>query len=118
MGADFILVTCIFVDVRRHQNRVTLFARRQWNRPLHLRPRSLCCVDNLFRRNIDQTMIKGFQANADTLILHGQTPPNLSKPKQRRFAAQNRRFRTFLLLKNWTTKKCPRVPFSKAALKR
>ena len=31
MGADFVLIPCIFVDVRRHQNGVTLFARRQWN---------------------------------------------------------------------------------------
>ena len=86
MGAYFVLITRVLINVGRYQNRVTLFARWQWNRSLNLSSGALCRIDDFFGRHINQAMIKSFQANADTLILHGLTPPNLFTPKRPHFA--------------------------------
>ena len=56
MGTNFVLVARVFIDMRRYQNRVTLFPRWQWNWPalLELRSASLCrqflCVETSIKR--------------------------------------------------------------------
>src|SRR3546814_2480576 len=56
--ADFVLVTTVFVDVRRSKKGVTFLARGQRNRPAHEGTGRLRGLDNLLRWIINRTMVK------------------------------------------------------------
>jgi hypothetical protein len=76
MRSDFILITRIFIHVRGYQYGEALFVRRQRNRAAHLRTSPFGSIYNFLSRLIDQPMIKGFQPDSDTLILHLVCSPN------------------------------------------
>ena len=68
VGPDLVLVARVFVDVRRDQDRETLFLHRQRNRALDRSTSTLGGVYNLARRIVDQAMIERLQANTYILI--------------------------------------------------
>src|SRR5690554_671227 len=70
VGTNFILITRVFVDVRRDQYRVLFLARRQRNRTTHLSAGPLCGIDDLLRGLVDQAIIKRLQPDSNLLALH------------------------------------------------
>src|SRR5690606_15533404 len=72
---NLILITRIFINVRRNQNGEALFTSRQRNRATNLGTCALCGLNNLLGRSVDEFMIESLQANPNALILHvNQTP--------------------------------------------
>nr|VFK09511.1 MAG: hypothetical protein BECKLPF1236A_GA0070988_1002425 [Candidatus Kentron sp. LPFa]VFK25529.1 MAG: hypothetical protein BECKLPF1236C_GA0070990_1002227 [Candidatus Kentron sp. LPFa] len=70
MGSDLVLIPRVFINVRRNQDRKTLFPSRQRNWSANLSTRPFSRIYNFLRRLINQSMIKSFQSNAYTLISH------------------------------------------------
>src|SRR5690606_19388387 len=70
VSTDLELIARSLVDVRRTQHVKALLAGRQRNRTTHDSTGTLGGIDNLDCRLIDQTIIKGLEANADFLVLH------------------------------------------------
>ena len=60
MGANFVLISRVFVDVWRNQNGKFFFIRWQWNRAFNLSPSALSSVYDLLSRLVNQAMIEGF----------------------------------------------------------
>ena len=71
MGADFILVTSVFVDVWRNQNRKTFFSGWQRDWTTHLGTSSLGSINDFLRRLVNQSVVKSLQANTNLLRLCG-----------------------------------------------
>ena len=69
MGTDFILITSVFVDVWRNQNRKTFFSGWQRDRTTHLGASTLRSINDFLRRLVDQTVIKRLKADSDLLSL-------------------------------------------------
>src|SRR5687767_3972165 len=69
--AGLILVTRVLVDVRGHQDGVTLDLGRQRDRAAHLRAGPLGRLDDLAGRTVDQSMIVRLEPNPDLLVRHG-----------------------------------------------
>ena len=69
VGADFILITSVFVDVWRNQNREAFFSGWQRDRTTHLRASTFCSINDFLRRLVDQTVIKRLKADSDLLSL-------------------------------------------------
>jgi hypothetical protein len=80
MGADLILIAGIFVHMRRSQHVKALDASGHRNRTTNLCASALGGLNDLLGRLINQTMIKRFQANADSLVSHTSN----SKPKNKK----------------------------------
>merc|ERR1711916_112524 len=70
VSTNLILVTCIFIYVRRCQYCVAFFASRQRNWTADLSTSTFRCFDDFSRRLIDQLVIERFQANTNSLIWH------------------------------------------------
>lgn len=49
VGADFILITSVFVDVWRNQNREAFFSGWQRDRTTHLRASTFCSIYDFLR---------------------------------------------------------------------
>lgn len=69
VGTDFILITSVFVDVWRNQNRKTFFSGWQRDWTTHLRTSSLRSINDFLRRLVNQAMVKSLQANTNLLRL-------------------------------------------------
>merc|ERR1712170_25266 len=70
VSTNLILVTCIFIYVRRCQYCIAFFASRQRNRTADLSTSTFRRFNDFSRRLIDQLVIKRFQTNTNSLIWH------------------------------------------------
>src|SRR5262249_55709303 len=68
MRPNFELFARFFVYVRRAQNRVAILQGRQWNRPGNCSAGTLCRVDNVARRLVEDTVIVGLQSDANSFF--------------------------------------------------
>src|SRR5262245_24305631 len=64
------LLAALLVDVRRAVDGEALDARRQRNRPAHLRAGALGRVDDLARGRIEHAMVERLEADSYVLTLH------------------------------------------------
>src|SRR5476649_895842 len=71
MRPDFELFAALLVDMRRAVHGETLDAGRQRDRATHLGAGALGRVDDFPRRIVENSMIEGFEPDADILTLHG-----------------------------------------------
>src|SRR5690554_998728 len=80
MCTYLVLITRIFINMRRNQYSEALFTSRQRNRATNLGTCALCGLNNLLGRSVDEFMIESLQANPNTLILHvNQTPISIKE---------------------------------------
>jgi hypothetical protein len=72
VGADFVLIPGVLIDVGRNQDRKTLHFGRQGDGTAHIGAGSLRRVDDFLSGRIDQAVIEGLKVDADVLIrCHG-----------------------------------------------
>src|SRR5687767_2823724 len=64
------LLAALLVDVRAAVDREALDARRQRDRPTHLRTRAFRRVHDLARRRIEDAMVERLEPDADVLAVH------------------------------------------------
>src|SRR5690606_6029679 len=69
VGAHFVLVARVLVDVRRNQDRIALLLGRQRNRTAHLGAGTLRRLDDFAGRTVDQAVVERLQPDADLLLL-------------------------------------------------
>ena len=70
MRTQLVLITSIFVHMRRNQHGVALVPRRQRNRPLDLSAGPFGGIDDFTRGSINQPMIEALESNANALSGH------------------------------------------------
>ena len=75
MGAYFVLVSRVLIDMRRDQNGKFFFVRWQRNRAFDLSPCALSSVYDFLSRLVNQAVIEGFKPDSDALILHLRLSP-------------------------------------------
>lgn len=69
MGADFKLLSRLFVDKRARNNRVSFYTSWQWNRSVNFRMSSFSSVHNFQGTLIKDSMIIGFHSDSNDFFL-------------------------------------------------
>lgn len=76
VGADFVLVARVFVDVRRDQDGKLFLFSRERDRTLNLGTGALCSLDDFLRRQVNQPVVESLKTYTNPLILHLRNTPN------------------------------------------
>jgi len=79
VGPYLILIPRVLVDVRRNKNGVTLDSGRQRDWASDLSPGATRRLHDFLCRCVNQAVIKSFEANTNTLVLH-LVSPNSQRP--------------------------------------
>src|SRR5215472_3919587 len=108
--SDLELLAAFLVYVRRAIDGEALDVRGQWNGSTNLRARTLCRVDDLARRVVEDAMIEGLEPDADVLSLHFLSPirpvgPTISGPIS--VCSLRRPSRLFVRLHGWRSEASP-----------
>ena len=74
VGANFVLVPGILVDMRGSQDSELLLLGRQWDGTPDLSARSTGRLYNLLGRGVDQTVIKSLETNTNCLLYTSPSP--------------------------------------------
>src|SRR5690625_1645974 len=70
VGANFVLITRVFVHMRRDQNSKLFLTGRQRNRATNLGTGAFRRLHNFHRRTVDQLVIERLETNSYALTLH------------------------------------------------